>query len=234
VVAGRDPDGSRYEEAWRYLFLAYRPVVAAYFGRRAPDAVTADEWTDEFLAAWVEGSLDRADPGRGGFRRYLFTALRHFAGRSGKAARRRGLRALLGLGVREAGPADPPDESAEDAARAFDRDWARQVLALALEKLRRYQELRRAQDPRSRPFDLVQAYYLPPPGGARPSQRELAARFELTEKAVERQLEHARGKLRAWLLDEVRDTVADEDEVAAEVGVLLEHGRDVLGALDLE
>ncbi len=239
IVAGRDPDGSRYEEAWRYLFGAYRPVIVAYFARHAPEQTTAAEWADEFLAAWVEGSLDRADPEKGSFRRYLARSLRNFRFKRHRDEKPRGgIRTWLGLGGGGADDdgaprIDPADEGAEDAERWFARAWAGRVLELALEKLRLYQRARRAQDGKSRPFDLVRAYHLPANDADRPGQRELAERFGLTEKAVERQLDHARKKLRDWILQEIRESVADEDELGAEVEVLLAHGRDVLGALDL-
>lgn len=225
VLLGRRPGDSRYEEAWLYLFGAYRPVVEAYFRRHAPDAGTAQEWSDEFMAAWVEGSLDRADPGRGSFRAYLFTALRNFRHRAARTASRR---PWSWPWARR--PAEALEHvGAADATRdLFERDFARQVLTLALEKLRLYQEAQRQAG--NRGYDLIRALYLDA-GPERPSQRALAERLGLTEKAVERQLEKARARLREWILAEVRDTVGDEDELRAELAALCAHGGAALAEL---
>ncbi len=53
----------------------------------------------------------------------------------------------------------------------------------------------------------------------------------LTEKAVERQLEKARGKLREWILAELRETVAAEDEVQAELALLQRFAGEALAGL---
>lgn len=222
LLLGRKAGDSRYDDAWRYLFTTYRPVVEASFRRHAPDPTTALEWTDAFLAAWVEGALDRADPQVGSFRAYLFTALRHFRFKQQRALGRSKISAVPG----EALDAVPDDEPRD----LFERDFARRILELALQRLRRYQEAARSQE--NRYHDLIRALYLDA-GLARPSLRALGERFGLSEKAVERQLEKARAKLREWLLAELRETVSGDAELEAEVRVLVAHGGEILSELSL-
>jgi RNA polymerase sigma factor (sigma-70 family) len=221
LLLGRKQGEPRYDEAWRYLFTTYRPVVEAYFRRHAPDPTTALEWCDAFLAAWVEGALDRAAPEVGAFRAYLFTALRHFRLKQQRALGR----------ARVAPMSDALDAVADDEPRdLFERDFARRILELALVRLRRYQEAARSSD--NRYHDLVRALYLDA-GPERPTLRALGERFGLTEKAVERQLEKARAKLREWLLGELRETVSSDAELAAEVRALVESGGELLSELAL-
>lgn len=219
VLAGRRPGDPGYEQAWTWLAHAYRPVIDAHFRRHAPDATTAQDWADAFVAAWVEGSLDGADPARGPFRAYLGAALRNF--------RLKALRPRPWLGR-----ATDPDALVGVPAAAepdpFDRDYARHVLGRALDSLRRYQAAARSQD--NRYHDIITALHLEP-AAKRPSLRELGERFGLTEKAVERQLEKARGKLREWILAELRETVAAEDEVQAELALLQRFAGEALAGL---
>lgn len=221
LLAGRNAADSRYDDAWRYLFSTYRPVVEAYLRRHAPDPSTATEWTDAFLAAWVEGSLDRADPGAGSFRAYLSGALRNFRLKQQRTLGRSRVAAVPAEALDAVAGDEPPD--------LFERDFARRLLELALDRLRRYQEAARGEN---RYHDLVRALYLDA-GPARPTLRALGERFGLTEKAAERQLEKARAKLREWLLAELRDTVAGDAELQAEVRSLVAHGGAILSELSL-
>ncbi len=222
VLAGRDPGDSRFQEAWSHLFETYRPVIAGFFRRSVRDAATAEEWTDEFLAAWLEGSLDRADPERGSFRRYLLRSLSHFRGKARRRAKRR---RWFGLFGREPEPADTDDAP-------FERDFARCVLARSLEQLRRYQRLRREKDPAHRSYDLLHAAYLADDAGQR-SHAALAAHFGLGTKAFERGLARVRQRLQELILQELRETVEEPGELRLEIEALLRHGGAVLQELDL-
>lgn len=215
ILAGRRPDTAGYDEAWGLLFRTYYPVIAAYFERRAPDRPTATDWTDEFVAHWVEGGFDRVDPALGRFRNYLRRSLHNF---HLNKVRRKPPERLWGLFRREAdaggfepaAPDGPPEE-------AFERDFARRVLELALGRLLAYERTQQEAGRANWSHALVTAFYLADP---RPSQADLAVRFGLTRKAVERQLDAARERLRGWIEAEVRPIVADDSELAAELALL--------------
>jgi RNA polymerase sigma-70 factor (ECF subfamily) len=109
----------------------YAPVVRAYLAarwRRSPLTADLDDAVqDVFLACFrAGGALDRADPGHGGFRPFLYgvarnVALRYEAGR----ARRRELQPASALDV-AAGD--------EELSRVFDRAWARQIMRETAER----------------------------------------------------------------------------------------------------
>ena len=242
VRLGRSPDNSCYEEAWRYLYATYRDVIVNYFNRHAPDSTTAAEWSDEFMAAWVLGKLDGADQTKGRFRHYLSGALRNFRYKryrslsskrgwsalhrvvSGSISRLRGkTRRISSLHE------NVEDPNAEEAEKAFDKDYVDRILKAAFERLRQYQEERNSRGNPTNYFTLLHEYHVGPASVEfQPTYQELAERYGLTEKAVERQLDHARKKLRGWIMSELRETVSTEEELQEEVQLLLDHCRGAL------
>ncbi|MDC8012333.1 RNA polymerase sigma factor [Tahibacter soli] len=101
--------------AWGELVRDYRPAIVAYF-RRGALARDAEDLAQEFLLRSIRESWwSRADPGVGGFRRFLYALLTRFAAQQRDAAHRR----------YEQGGADAFD-AAGDATpeRAFDLDFA--------------------------------------------------------------------------------------------------------------
>jgi len=244
VRLGRSPENNRYEEAWRYLYATYRDVIVNYFNRHAPDRTTAAEWADEFMAAWVEGKLDGADENKGRFRHYLFGALRNFrykryreaTARRNKSRLRRvitgALKRLRGGDARKQTARlheNMADPDAEDAQQAFEKDYANRILKAAFERLRMYQEERNTRGNPTNYFTLLYEYHIQPSSAEfQPTYQELATRYQTTEKAVERQLDHARKKLRGWIMTELRETVTSEEELQEEVHLLLKHCRGAL------
>lgn len=221
IVAGGKPGDQRYEEAWCYLVDTYRGVIQSYFIRHAPDPATATEWTDEFMAGWVEGKLGGADRNKGMFRQFLFGALRNFRYKQYRKARTRGSSAPIHENI--------PDRSAPDSDDAFQRDFTNQVLQGALGKLESYQRGRREKGSSSAHYDLLTDYHIKPATRAeQPTQQELAERYGLTAKAVERQLDQARQKLRDWILASLKELVSGQDELQEEIQLLLDHCRDAL------
>lgn len=221
LLRSRSPEDADYEAAWEYLVDTYRGLIERYFAAHAPDGATATDWTDEFLADWVGGALDGAQRERGCFRQYLFASLRNFKNsrlrRARSAGRDRERQGGLALDLAEA---DEPDADSQ-----FERDFASHVLDRALERLKRHEARHEASG--NRFHTLICRYHL---DEASPRYRELASQLGLTEKAVERQLAKARGKLRGWIMDDLRQTVSSESELADEVNMMLRHCRHVLGA----
>jgi len=122
------------------LLARYWSPIYAWFRGRGHDSESAADLTQAFLCDVVlkRDLIGRADPARGGFRKYLFQALRNFEvdahrrdrGRDGRRAR-----TLL--------PADPAAWQAaepctgDDPARAFERQWAAAVFHEALMRTER-------------------------------------------------------------------------------------------------
>ena len=128
----RDAAGGAREA--RTLFAQrYLPVVKAYLGarwRRSPLLGEIDDAVQEFFVDCFRpgGVLERALPGGGGFRAFLFGVARtvalHFETRRAREAERRGESTVEPDGI-------VSDE--ESLSRVFDRAWARAVMREARE-----------------------------------------------------------------------------------------------------
>jgi DNA-directed RNA polymerase specialized sigma24 family protein len=197
------PPGSDAEASWRALLERYRrPVRGAVLRRlRGPDG--AEELADGFFSYLYSGKvLARASPGKGRFRCYLQGVLKRYLAhvRAEEAARR-----LEPLEQEPAVTVTPEIERQEEA------DWAEQVLASAVERLRR--ESARGADLLLRTHGIA-----PYP---RASAAALGAEHGLAPGAVHTAVSRARARLRQLVLDEVRSTVASRDDFALETKVIV-------------
>lgn len=143
----------------------------------------AKDLAQEFFARIVlDGSLlGRYEPGRGGFRPYLKTALRNFlaqARRDGGAQKRGGQVTIVPL------EDALPDVQALGPEEAFDKAWERTILARALEGL----EARLRREDKALYWEIFRSYEL----GEAPTYGELGARLGIGADAVKNHLTHAR------------------------------------------
>jgi RNA polymerase sigma-70 factor (ECF subfamily) len=213
VLQARDADdGPAPRAALDRLCARYWTPLYAYLLRRGLRREDAQDAVQGFFAYFLEkGLVERADPARGRFRRYLLAVLEKWLAnerRSGTAARRafdfdRVERTIV------LDPAAPPDE-------AYRRAWAMEVLKEAMARLKReYQELGR-----SRRFEAFAAHAA---AEGRPSVDEIAARIGVTPADVSRIVYEARHRLHDLIRDVLRNTVETETEVDEEV-------RDLFGS----
>ncbi len=128
-------DAGAGDSSARALFAErYEPVVRAYLGSRWRgerwNEVLDDVVQEAFLECFKEGGvIARADPSQpGGFRAFLYGAVRRVAQRA-ESGRGAGREERLATGAGHDVAAD--DES---LSRAFDRAWARSILARAASK----------------------------------------------------------------------------------------------------
>ena len=107
-----------------------------------------------------------------------------------------------------------------DLEAEFQREWARSLLALAVEALR---ERCRRHEPASVAFALFERYDLEGPTPAeRPSYADAGARScDLPVTQVTNHLHWARRELRATVLETLREITASEAEFRAEARALL-------------
>mgnify|MGYP006282567205 CR=1 FL=1 len=134
------------------LLQAYWSPIYAYLRRRGHSPDDAADLTQQFLlTVLIERDLvSKADPARGRFRSFLLTALRHFVVDEHRRARGRapapshGSEAV-GLNGRpktvasmdeEALRLAEPEEHAADPVTAFDRQWAKTALEIAIQRTR--------------------------------------------------------------------------------------------------
>lgn len=222
-VASSDP--AERERAFGLLVEAYwRPVYKYARVKWRLPREDAEDLTQAFFARALEkGFFDRYDTRRARFRTFLRTCLDGFSANEWRAARRlkRGGGApLLSLDFAgaegELKELEPRDERGlEDF---FEAEWARALLSLSLEELRR----RCATAGKRTQFALFESYdVLPAEGAERPSYEELARRHRLPLTQVTNFLAWTRREFRRIALDKLRELTASEEEFRAEARSLL-------------
>jgi O6-methylguanine-DNA--protein-cysteine methyltransferase len=122
-------------------------------------------------------------------------------------------------------PLDDPEIERELAAGespddAFDQQWARDVVAGALETVRR----RLQAEDKAAHLRVYEAYELHPPGKA-PSYEEVAAALGLSVAQVTNYLHTVRLRLKQAVAELVRDTVTNDAELAEELLEILSRKR---------
>lgn len=180
---------------------------------RLPDEEAADLTQTAFAVLLEQEWLAKFDPARGSFRAYLRTCVDRLA-LDGHAAQ---LRVKRGAGARHvsldfaaverevalADPAPAPDE-------IFEREWQREIFALAVEDLRRLSEANRCAER----FAIFAAHDLAP--DQRPTYDQLAADFSLRVTQITNHLAWARRELKRLALERIHATAGSAAEARAD------------------
>jgi RNA polymerase sigma-70 factor (ECF subfamily) len=193
----RDPSHPRYAEHLERLARQYWNPVFHY--AQALSRADAEDLTQQFFAMLLaRRDLEKLAPERGSFRGFLKTALRHFVLSAGRAA---ALRATVPL---------PEASDLATPEQAFDREWARGVLADAVARLRK----------ESTPvaFGIFREYCLEESGA---SYADLARCHQVGEDDVRNRLREARQRLREILEELLRDYLLPGQDVDAELRFIL-------------
>jgi RNA polymerase sigma-70 factor (ECF subfamily) len=210
----RDPADPRVQEYLnRMIQMYWRPVykfVRISWKRSNEDA---KDLTQAFFIHVLEGELlARADPERGNFRKLLLASLRHFLSneaRAGHAQKRGGGRVIVSL---DAGPDDGGAADPNDPQEAFESQWGRELLERAIDRLSR--------TVRPPVFSAFRRFHL---DGA--TVKEIAGELKATEAQVGHHLQDARTVLRRLVMDEIREYVHDDAEIARELDLLFKGWR---------
>lgn len=217
ALAGADPEVRA--RAMETLAAAYwRPVYATLRLRHRMDPADAEDATQAFLGdAFAREWFQRYEPARGRFRTFLRTCLDRHVGHLREAAGR----AKRGGGASWV-PLDAADVEAHlatepEAEAAFDREWARGVVALALGRF----ETACLVTGRGERFEAFRRYDVDPDGDDRPTYAELAAALGIPASQVTNHLHWARREFRRHVLEALREITADDAEYRAEVKLLL-------------
>lgn len=193
----RDPSHPRYAEHLERLAKQYWAPVFHY--AQALNRDDAEDLTQQFFAMLLaRRDLEKLAPERGSFRGFLKTALRNFVT---SAARSASIRATVPL---------PETADLRSPEQAFDREWARGVLAEAVARLRR------SADPVA--FEIFREYCLEESGA---SYADLARRHKVSEDDVRNRLRESRQRLRDLLEDLLRDYLLPGQDVDAELRFIL-------------
>lgn len=216
AALGSDRPADR-DRALDLIARAYRePVVAILALRWQLTRDDAEDLAQEFFATAISKAwFTRFDPSRGRFRAFLRSCLDDFARTSLRdAARLKRGGAAMHLSLDEAGVSLGAD-AAVDAL--FEREWARSVLGIALERLRQDCDAHG----RAVAWRLYARYDLcDHPDAQRPTYAVLAAETGEPVTQVTNHLHWARTRMREHVLTTLRALTADDAEYRAEVRAL--------------
>jgi RNA polymerase sigma-70 factor (ECF subfamily) len=221
LVVATDPNEAnqaRAREALEELCKAYWYPLYSFVRRRGYSSSDAQDLTQAFFARIIEsGGLAGADPRLGRFRTYLLGAMKHFLANEWHRARtlkRGGGVTILqwdALAPEARYALEPVDTC--DPEAGFDRQWAQESIARALEKLRIESEAHG----KGELFDSLKASL----AGSEFTGREVAARLGMTPGAVKVAMHRLRSQFRTLLRAGIAETVSDPSEIDEEMRYLL-------------
>ena len=220
LAQGRAPDCAERRQCLEHLAVAYWTPVYAFICRRGATTENALDLTQAYFTLFLEKNVvDQARPDKGRFRAFLLTSVRNFLANEAdyrKAAKRAPKEALRSLNITEessravmlsvAAASDPPET-------AFMREWARAVVAQAMERLRHACETDRTMDAWrifDRHLNAVQS-------GADRSYEATAQELGFSVEKVRKGLFRARKRFSDVLREVIRESVTSDAEVDDEL-----------------
>ena len=222
VGAARPDEASqtRARAALEELCRVYWYPLYAFVRSRGYSAIDAQDLTQAFFARFIETEgFASADRERGRFRSYLLGAMKHFLANEWHRAQtqRRGGK----LQFIEFDALDPEaryagaSEQSDNPELLFDREWALQTIAGALQELR--EEMVKAG--KSEQFDALKGSLT---GEDELPRDEIAARLNMSEGAVKVAVHRLRQSYRMLLRAAIAGTVSNEADLDDEMRYLIE------------
>ena len=216
LAAGRG-DSPEAQAALARLCQAYWYPLYLYVRRQGHSAEDAEDLTQAFFAHFLEKRTFRlADQGRGRFRSFLLTSLKHFLVNEWERAqtqKRGGQCPTISLNDDSAEDRYQLEPAAPDLTpdKLFDRRWAITVLEQALERLRQEQ----ASAGKDRQFELLKPFLSQdaPEGG----YEQVAAALGLTANAATVAVHRLRHRYRDEIRNQIAETVTTAVELAEEM-----------------
>lgn len=204
-------------EALADFYRRYRGPVVDFIHRRQGNRLQGEDLAQDFFLHLMQGSaLQRANRLRGKFRSFLLGALLRFLAREhtrNAAAKRGGGEVPIALDDpedrNEAEPAVPAE-----VARAFDREWAHDLLA------RSWAEVEAAWIARGAATELATLRYFLPGAAETPTYETAAAQLGWTLARLKTEVFRLRGQFRERVRAEIALTVETPAEVEAELAHL--------------
>jgi RNA polymerase sigma factor (sigma-70 family) len=210
---------SRARKALEELCRAYWYPLYAFVRSRGNSAIDAQDLTQAFFARIIEtGGLASADRERGRFRSYLLGAMKHFLANEwhrSKTQKRGGRVQFI-----EWDALDPEArytgavKQSDDPEQIFDREWALETIAGALQSLR--DEMTTAG--KGEQFEALKGSLT---GEDDAPREEIAARLGMSEGAVKVAVHRLRQRYRKLLRAGIAETVSDEANLDDEMRYLL-------------
>ena len=223
VVAAGQRLSPQSDRALSELCRKYWLPLYGYVRRRVADVHEAQDLTQDFFCRVLERNFfAAADPGRGRFRAFLLTSLKHFLANEwekGRTQKRGGGLSVIELDfvVGESRLSLEPGHE-ETPERLFDRQWALTLLDLVLARLRT--EFREAG--KLDQFEQLKPFL----SGARERSGEnyadVGVATGMTAEAVKVAAHRLRQRYRELLRAEIAQTVAQPGDVDDEIRELFQ------------
>ena len=210
---------TRAREALEALCRAYWYPLYAFVRSRGYSAADAQDLTQAFFARIIEtGGFASADRERGRFRSYLLGAMKHFLSNEWHRAQtqKRGGKVQF----IEFDALDPEaryveaSEPSDNPEHLFDREWALQTIAGALQGLR--DEMAKAG--KSDQFEVLKSSLT---GQDELPRDQIAVRLGMSEGAVKVAVHRLRRRYRMLLRDAIAQTVSNEADLDDEMRYLV-------------
>jgi RNA polymerase sigma factor (sigma-70 family) len=219
LLAGlRDPSEEARRGALAELCLRYWKPTYTYIRRTWPRPnEEAKDLTQGFFLWILDGDrLKKYEKERSSFRTYLKLLLKHFVNRQDEALetlKRGGGRPPVPLGADDV----IPDPESGDPEQLFDRAWRRDLLAGAVDRVRRrYQACGKAKQ-----FQALEEYDLQP-GSDRPTYTELAEKMGLKTSDIHNYLFAIREEIREEVRSEITRMTSTRDQFLEEWNAFIE------------
>jgi RNA polymerase sigma factor (sigma-70 family) len=188
------------------IALYWKPVYRFVRLKFRKDNEDAKDITQGFFTSALERDFFTSfDPAKASFRTYIRMAVERYAANQYAAATRqkRG-------GNTQFETIDDQAITTESPEQAFEREWQRQLFALAIEDLRKHCQ----ETGRQTHFQIFDAYDLS--DETPPSYADLALQHSLSETTVTNYLAWARRTLRAFVTERLRRTTSGAQELHQE------------------
>lgn len=220
LTAVGNEHSSRAEEALAELCRAYWFPLYAFTRRWGHDVHLAEDLTQEFfLQLLAKDGLKNVVRGKGKFRAFLLTAMKHFLANQHdrrQAKKRGGRQVILSLDSMQADSRYRLEPSHDlTPERLFERQWALTVLDRVLDCLQQEQRT----DGKAALFDRLKPFLTASRSSG--GYAAVAAELGMTEGAVKVAVHRLRRRYRRLLRDEIAQTVASPDEVDDEIRYLI-------------
>jgi RNA polymerase sigma factor (sigma-70 family) len=212
LAAQQGADATHMHRAMSTLCQDYWYPLYAFVRRRGHSPHDAQDLTQAFFLSLLETPA-AADPARGKFRSYLLGALKNFLANDwhrGQTQKRGGGQRLVewdALDAEARYALEPAGHS--DPEALYDRRWAMELLARAVEKMR----AEFAAKGQAETFEVLKGTL----SGAGPAREEIAQQLGMSEGALKVAVHRLRQSYREVLRAEIAETVDSPEEIDAEM-----------------
>ncbi len=220
VLSAAQSESTEADLALEKLCRNYWLPLYAYVRRKGHNSHDAQDLTQEFFSRLLKNkSFSGADPRKGRFRTYLLGALNHFLADEwdkARALKRGGGVVVVSLDDTQCVEhALAREEASEQTAEmTYDRRWSLTILERALARLK--EDFVKAG--KLRQFDLLKQFLTD--AASSTEYDSVAAQLEMTSNHIAVSVHRMRQRYRAFVRDEIAQTVGTASEVDEELCAL--------------